>query len=507
MLQKPTLTFKDRQFVYTTPSFVRQVSLIRNSHWNKIDEQTYSTTNLSAAAAFRQCADDIAERVFSNAFVKKLTLPSRPLPSLLDPHQVEGVQWILTRSRSYLAHAPGAGKTCQAIVASNYVGGTGTVVFIVPPGLTHNWVREIEKFHCGQYWPKTSVVRKSLTQKEVDWTADYIIIPDSMLSHKWVQNALRKIHIKFLAVDEASRFKTPDSRRSIALYNGLLQRSRHVVFMDGSPMPNRPMELWAPTYALNPEAINCMEQQDFGFLYCGATRNERGQWLFNNSSNEQELRDRLQKDFMHVVGEERLSHPERLRSILFMDDVRSPEHRTWERRHLHQHDVSSDDVSQGEIATFRKELGLRKVNFIHHYVRERLTIKNESIILFCWHREVANALYELLLDFEPGLVMGGTNEASRENIFSKFQSGKSRLIIGNIQAMGRGHNLQRANRIIFGEFSWTDETNRQAEKRASRKGSINKAVRCEYICVPHSMDERVLRSVFTKQKRVERIIG
>ncbi len=105
------------------------------------------------------------------------------------------------------------------------------------------------------------------------------------------------------------------------------------------------------------------------------------------------------------------------------------------------------------------------------------------------------------------MVIGGTSATEREKIFANFQAGTRKLIIGNIQAMGRGHNLQRADRVIFGEFSWTDELNKQCEKRASRRGSEKDFVRCEYIVCPGSIDEKVLSSVFTKEKRVKRVIG
>lgn len=91
---------------------------------------------------------------------------------------------------------------------------------------------------------------------------------------------------------------------------------------------------------------------------------------------------------------------------------------------------------------------------------------------------------------------------------SDLQKGNCRLIIGNIAAMGRGHNLQRADRIVFGEFSWTDELNKQCEKRASRRGRDQAAfVRCEYIVAPNSMDEAILGSVFSKARNVKRVIG
>ena len=273
-------------------------------------------------------------------------------------------------------------------------------------------------------------------------------------------------------------------------------------------MPNRAMELWAPTYALDPMSIDCMDHDDFGFRYGGATLNERGAWEYKGTSREAELKARLQKSFMHVVTEDKLSHPERRRSILMMnEDVRSPEHKTWERKHLGSIE-SFDDREPGELAHFRQELGRRKVPFIGQYVKDRLANKNESILLFVWHRDVAQMLSTYLQNFKPGLVIGGTKSEDRERIFKDFQSGKCRLIIGNIQAMGRGHNLQKADRVIFGEFSWTDELNKQCEKRASRRGRDHTAfVRCEYICAPGSIDEKVLRSVFAKERRVKKVIG
>jgi len=271
------------------------------------------------------------------------------------------------------------------------------------------------------------------------------------------------------------------------------------------------MELWAPVYALDPETIDCMDQRDFGFKYCGAKLNERGNWEFNHSSNELDLHQRLRKTFMHVVPEEMLNHPERRRSLLIMDqDARSPAHKSWERKHLQSLKLNEidEDASQGQLAHFRRELGIRKIPWIAKYVSERLKNKSEQILLFAWHREVCIGLAEALKKHDPGLVIGGTSGERRERIFETFQSGEKKLIIGNIQAMGRGHNLQRADRVIFGEFSWTDELNKQCEKRASRRGRDQQDfVRCEYIVSPASIDEKVLNANFTKEKRVRRIIG
>ncbi len=486
------------------------------------------TSDYKAAAGFRQYADERAAKVLSRAFVKHYPAPTEPLPRFLDPHQVDGVRWILTRSRSYLAHAPGAGKSCQAIVAALYAAGTGPVVLIVPPSLTANWVREIEKWAyrpglgVRHTWISIAVIPDSARQMVAGWSADFLVIPDSMLTKPWVLERLEALTPRLLAVDEASRFKDASAQRTRALFGGqlkdgrhargLVYQARHAVLLDGSPMPNRAMELWAPTYAMSPESIDFMSQQDFGFAYCGAKINERGCWEFKHTTNEGKLRARLRKDFMHVVLEEKLDHPERKRTMLFMTkDVRSPVQKAWEAKHLagiNFDQLGDGDYTKGNLATFRRELGARKVKWSAEYVADRLREKGESILVFAWHREVVEGLELALRRFAPGVVMGGTTESLREKYFEDFNYGTRKLLIMNIAAGGRGHNLPRADRAVFVEWSWNDETNKQCEKRAARKGRDKELpVRCDYVVATGSMDEPMLRSVFRKAASVEKVIG
>lgn len=501
--------------------------------WEQVGPLHYRTSSLKLASVQRDAADEVAEKVFVRTFNADLTLPKifSDLASFLDPHQVEGVRWILSRRRSYLAHAPGAGKTAETIVAACLTPGPGQNVFIVPPGLERNWEREIFKFSARFLgFPRVGIVGRTDNQRAVAWRADFLIVPDSMLTKPWVYERLRKIRIKLLAVDEASRLKESTSKRSIGFFGGrvkvgptqtktfagLFHAATRVVLLDGSPMPNRPMELWAPTYALDPEAIDCMSQQEFGFRYCGAKQNDRGLWEFKHSSHEAELREKLRKRFMHVVTEDELDHPERRRSLLFMNqDVRTASMKDWERRELSRFFKDSDsvdeDLSQGQIAHHRKELGLRKIPWTIRYIQERLRDKNEKILVFAWHREVCEEIFKAIKKNHPGaaaLVIGGTSNEYREAAIRRFQEGPLRLIVGNIVAMGRGHNLQRADRVVFAEASWSDELNKQCEKRASRRGRDKELfVRCEYIVAPDSMDERVMTALFSKQQRTRKVIG
>lgn len=520
------LTYTHGRFVLDGVTARENYALTENSQWedDETGEGQYATVNLKAALAFREIADERAEKILNKAFVKFFP-PPQALPSFLDPHQCDGVRWILTRSRSYLNHAPGAGKTAQAIVAAFLSKGWGQAVFIVPPTLTVNWAREVMKFLdllTGEDdWPSMSIVPESRYQEFTGWRAEYLIVPDSLLTRPWVLENLKKTPIRFLAVDEASRMKDEGAERSKALYggrlksgeevSGLIYQAEHVVLMDGSPMPNRPMELWAPTYAMSPQTIDFMSKEEFGFRYCGAKINDFGRWEFKHASHLDELKDRLSKTFMHVVPESVLKHPERRRAMIFLnEDVRSNEQKTWERKHLAsilKKDTMGEDDSQGDLARFRRELGLRKIPLAAKYIRDRLAEKGEFLLVFAWHREVVERLAQELKKWNPGVVLGGTSKEYREKVFREFQGRTRRLLIGNILSMGRGHNLQNADRGVFVEFSWTDENNKQCEKRSSRRGSTKEFFRSDYLVVPNSMDEKVLSAVFTKAGRVKRMFG
>ena len=466
--------------------------------------------DLKAAAALREHADVTAKKVFSRALNRLYDLPALPPLSFLDPHQIEGVKWILSRKRSYLAHAPGAGKTAQAIIAADIV--NEQALFIVPPSLPLNWGREIDHWAFTEW----AIVPQSEDKDEMDWYAQFIICPDSLLTRDWVQEGLKDRRFGLVAVDEASRFKEPTSERSKAFYGGylkdkrfcagLFQNARHVVLLDGSPMPNRHMELWAPAYALDPECIDFMDRHEFGLKFCGGKINNRGQWEFNHSTNGPLLRQMLRSTFMHVIAEKDLRHPERRRSMLILSkDGRSPELKSWERRHLGLFDFTlGEDVSQGELAEKRRELGISKIPAASARVKELLEGTSESILVFAWHREVCEGLAQKL---KCDLVYGGTSNDDREKTFERFQSGRTRVIVCNIASAGRGHNLQKADRVIFAEFSWTDELNKQCEKRASRRGREEENfVRCEYLVSPDSMDEKVMKTLFRKEKDVKGIM-
>lgn len=478
-------------------------------NWINFKPFKYRTPNVKTAAQFIRYANKSAKEQFKKSRPTLYLLPKDfALPSILDAHQIEGIKWALTRKYSYLSHAPGAGKTAQAIFISELADANGQVIVIAPPSLLINWEREIDKFTTE--FRTVSIVGASDKQDRVAWNADYIIVPHSMIHKDWVLSGILQTKIKTLIVDEASAFKELNTIRSQTLYTKILSRNiKHVVFLDGSPAPNRAMELYAPLINLSPESIGYMSEFEFGRLYGAGKQGFRGKWEFKGWSREEELQRLLHKFLFHTVTEDKLSHAERKRMIVYISSkILPPKVWAWESKVIKQLKLSdiSENASKGKIAEWRQQMGLMKVKPALTYIRECLS-KGESLLVFAWHREVIEKLSRGMKTTNHGVVMGGTKSSIREKLFKRFNDGKLKLIFGNISAMARGHNLQRADRIIFVEYSWSDEVNKQCEKRASRKGrDVSKPVKSSYLVVADSLDEVVMNSVRRRERAIKKVI-
>lgn len=471
--------------------------------------------DISEAVRFRSVADDKAEKIFKTQMIVDLPLPSGGLvtpPGLtLFKFQAErGVPHILTRNKSYLAHSPGLGKTAQVLTAISMK--PGRTLIVVPAFLKITWAREITKWFIKDF-ASISIINNVNSNTD----ADFLIVSDALLINGAILALLIKQKFRHVVIDEAHRFKTPNASRTLALFggrskkiqsSGLIYKAEHAVALSGTPMLNRPIELWPVLFAMAPETIDFMSYHEFGFKYCSPIRNEYG-WLFLGSSNENELRERITKKFFQIIKKADVlpDLPAKVREVILMtSDPRSPEIKVLDKIAVKKFEAKPD-LDLGEYAELRQINGLAKVDWVVAFVRDILTSNpDESILLFGHHREVVSQLAIKLSEFRPRVIQGGVTSETRTEIEDRFQAGKCRLVIGNISAMNLGLTLTRATRVVFAEYDWTPAANTQAEDRANRIGS-KWSIYCQYIVLPDSIDEEILNSNLIKQNRIEKVIA
>lgn len=470
------------------------------------------------AARFSSVADSTAKNILNKLALKTLPIPSGgPLTpnglELFKFQKEQGLPFILSRNRSYLAHEPGLGKSAQAIAAVSMK--PGRTLIICPAFLRVNWAREITKWFIADF-PTISII------KDVDsnFSADFVICSDAIIDRPGIRTTLLLERFRFVFIDEGHRFKTPGASRTTALFGGrtkkvvspgLIYKSEHVAILSGTPMLNRPIELWPVLYAMAPETIDLMSYMDFGFRYCAPTRNYSGGWDFLGSAREDELRGRISPKFMQVIKKADVlpDLPKKVREIVVIDkDPRPKDVIAFDKELLKRFDRDRDkNIDLGRYAEIRHINGLAKVDWTAVFVADILREDaGESIILFAHHRDVVAALAAKLAAFRPMIINGGVPSETRTQFEDLFQTGKRRLFIGNIDSMNLGLTLTKATRVVFAEYAWTPALNEQAEDRANRIGS-KWSVFCQYIVLRDSIDEDILTANIIKQERIRKVIA
>jgi len=436
-------------------------------------------------------------------------------------HQPSVIKYALNRNRSYLGLAPGLGKTPIAALIANAV--KERTVYICPKMLVFNTYEEFRKWN-----PTMSV---AILGTDPDWIVpDVLIIPDSILDRYETRFYIRYFNPKVIIVDEAHRFKEMDAQRTQALLGfkdktegyvpGVVDRRDLVklVYMSGTPMPNRPIELY-PVIAKNcPEYIDFKNKIQFGISYCSAFYdgrtydyrgcNEKAMQGLKELMVSKNAEDRY--GFMLRLSKDTIELPPLTEEVVVLGDGKiSKELKGMQNELLKK--FTLDDLVKNmilkktgkediHIATYRRLLGLEKVTPSVEFLRDILDNTDENLLVFAIHKEVIRELGEQLSDYQPFIATGDTNSKLRHGMVREFQTNKKRkLFIGNIDAMGVGHTLTKANRIPLVEFSYVPGVNRQAIDRGHRIG-LDHPLLAQYIALVNSFDKQVLQSLRRKEK-------
>jgi len=464
--------------------------------------KVYYADTMRIALPFYDCMDEEAKRILDRRRVITYSEKTRgdahqqtarpadsaneAVPSiyaLLRPYQNQAVQFILERNHSYLFIPPGLGKTPIAARAAIEAG--AYLIYICPPSVRINTERELLKWGLAPN--------------------QFCVLPDSQV-HRYVEAARKQAAHVWLVVDEAHRFKYADTRRGMAVYT-LADSFERVVLMSGTAITRGYWDLWAPLRYLAWNCIDYMDQYKYAAMYCDPLHGREG-FQIGGSTNGKELRKRLAPFMFSVLKKDAAKDlPARMESILIVGENLPRDLASMDKELLKQY--SPIDIAEGKynletdghIATYRRLLGEIKVKPTLDYLIDELDFGHESFIVFCYHRDVANLLYEGLKSFAPSLIVGGMTTEHKQINADRFQNRETRVIIGN-SAMWVGYTLTAASQVLLVEPSWTPADNEQAIDRAHRIGQTL-PVLARYVCFENSIDRKVINVNLRKREKIE----
>lgn len=427
----------------------------------------------------------------------------------LYPFQEEGRDFLFAHSSALLAHEQGLGKSIMAITAFDKLNAVKVLV-VCPASVKYNWQREIEKW--SGYWRNVQVLEGRYARIE-RW-ADVVITNYDLLLSPAIAEQIKNMKFSVGIFDEAHYLKTPTSQRTkaILLRGGVASRCVFKWFLTGTPVLNRPVELYPLLKAAAPELIRPHTTfNSFAKRWCGGHWRQNGfggEFWAKGATNIEELNERLTKSgfMLRRLKSEVLDElPEKTYQILPISTSGLGKSRflTWSKSDARR--VNLSKLEPGELARFRHDLAIAKLPTVISHVKDMLEEK-EKIVLFGFHRDVLERLEHEFKAFNPVLVYGGVSAQDRDTRVNTFQSDPAcKLFIGQITAAGTGITLTAADTAIFAEISWTPGEIFQACDRIHRIGQKN-AVLIQFLVFEDTLEEFILKTVIDKKHTIEQIV-
>lgn len=512
------LSFNKNKFYFignsiTDDELARNLGLKRDGS----KSPTWTTRSHVKAQKLRAFANESAELKLKTYFFthfkrpEQIIYPNHKSPKLF---QIESAYHCLTRSPAYCADEAGLGKTITAALCLNTVPGKALV--ICPPYLKYNWEKELLDWRDDCSW--ITCVESGDHDESKILDADVVILPDSLVGNARIKSLLDKCIFEWCIVDEAHRFSHENTQRTQAIIK-IAPKAKRYTFLSGTPMPNsRPIEMFPLLESLAHETIKWRDRISYGKEFCNGHQKklfDRGgapelAWDFTGASNLKRLRRELRETLMirHLKKDVLPELEPKTRQIIYLDQpkkILKYENAVLASNRIE--DLLGSDSGAGEISRYRRECGLAKVPQAVSFLMDRINSSQEKLLVFAHHVEVIKKIYMALNEFNPLVIRGGLSAKEKNKIKDTFQDDpKHKVIIGNIDAMGVGLTLTAARRVIFVEYSWVYGINEQAEDRVHRITQEDN-VYVQYLIMRNSLDERMLNSVFRKQKTNEVLMG
>lgn len=474
-------------------------------------------------------------------------------------HQEEGVDFLASRGRAILADEMGLGKTIQAIEAAKR---TAKGVLVVCQASTKiNWRREIQR--AGVKAKIMSTAYDGPQTEGVSWhVVNYDILQKKMPQ---IEAMIESGEVDTLILDEAQSIKGKSLRSACIVggnfapkggakvrHPGIASKMRQVYCLTGTPIMNRPIELFNQLRAVGHrlgsnrewyakrycaaftmvQVMNLatgkkfMTDQGKAYQFYGDRTRFRHVMRFPNeqgASNLDELRRMISDVMLRRKKKDVLDLPEKIVSVVeceMDEEWRRTYDNAWAayidflERTMPQGDESKRKMenimsaqSLVEIQKLKQVASLAKCARIVEDVK-RAHEAEQKCIVFSQYTETIRTIESMLKSEGVGCVTltGADGMEERQESIDAFQKDpKVQAFVANIKAGGVGITLTAASMVMFADMEWSPEIHAQAEDRAHRIGQEGTVNVYYYLC-EDTVDEDIMAVLDEKKQEISQVI-
>lgn len=406
---------------------------------------------------------------------------------ILLPHQIVARDWLLERQRCILADSPRVGKTLPAAAAASQ----HLPALVVCPAVAKRvWQRAFAQFDIEAVIVEGRTMASGIVPGGVA-IINYELLPNLIEIEGW----------QTLILDESHRIKTHTAKRTKTALK-LMKSTPRVYALSGTPIPNRPIEIWTVLHGLG---IYKSSWLNFAHKYCKAWQAPWGLDV-SGASNIDELKDKMRPYVLRRKRENVFtSYQQPVVSLIELDLPIDRREKDFSADELI---VNPDLVLAFEgLAEIMRESGVRKVPLALEFIKDRLDDEpGEPLVVMCWHKDVAAMLMVGLSEYRTACITGDTPAGQRNKSIDAFQDGKLDVLVGNLGAIGEGIDLSRSSTIIFVECTWATSAFEQASARVENITKIGQAPSIYVLTTRNSLDHRVLSGVLRKMNVIDQIL-
>lgn len=428
------------------------------------------------------------------------------------PFQSEDVDHIWGRwdGRGLLSWEMGLGKTYGALLgAKRYLPLDARIAVVCPKTVKEVWRQEALK-HFGMRAEvlsgrATSCSSFGLKPRLTVINYDVLGVPLGQ-NNTWTEY-LRSLKLDLLIFDEIQYIKSETAKRSKAC-EALAEGVPHIIGLSGTPMLNRPIELWFMLKIIKRDLFP--NRRLFGLKFCDA-KLERWGYSFNGATRTDELHRILTKNAMRRrLKIEVLSQlPPKTRSVIPMDISKKDRNEYDEAARTFIAWLAKISPSKAaralkaeamvRLGYLKRLAGRFKIESVIEWITEFIEWTNEKLLVFGIHRSV---LHELHDKFPNSVIIDGSvTGPHRDEAIARFnKQTKCRLMFSNMTAAGVGWSCTSASTVLFVEMGWTPGEHVQAEDRCHgiSRGTGN-PVNSYYAVTKDTIEEDLCKIIQKKQ--------
>jgi SWI/SNF-related matrix-associated actin-dependent regulator 1 of chromatin subfamily A len=342
-------------------------------------------------------------------------------------------------------------------------------------------------------------------------------------------------------LDEAHYIKSSKSKRTKVAIE-LTKRARQVYLLTGTPLLNRPEELFTLLQAIgHPLGVSWY---NFVLRYCGAYWRNTHKMKFDpvtgqqkeiqfldisGATNLQELHERIKPFYLRrtkeILGDKLPAKIITNIPVELDKSARAAYARTWDDYlvYLDNNPVLFSDLTKEEkqekidnilmtrhlveLQKLKQVVSLAKIPTIIEEVKNTVE-QGEKVIIFTQYTQTLRDLREQCRkEGITAVTLSGEDDAvARQLSIDSFQKyDQVKVFIGNIKAAGVGITLTQASTVMFADMEWTPALHEQAEDRAHRIGQ-SKQVNVHYYVAKETIEEDIIELLGKKSQIIARIL-